>query len=220
MEQILASHSAVEGVGELPHLAELANIVVNLPSADGLQPYPERLGQLSADDRLDLAETYLACAAAHRKPRPSAVPRQDAWQFRTGRADLELRSCLRPRSSTCAAIPLACGVALFRQHFGPAGGFANDLTEIGQTYKDYVALMDQIDRPCPAGCYRVIYEDLVADTEGEVRRLLAYVCGLPYRGRLPGVSPIQTQRTVMTPSAPNRSGPADLPRGPGAVARL
>jgi tetratricopeptide (TPR) repeat protein len=196
VEQILASHSAVEGAGELPYIRDIANRIVNLPAIPGRQPYPERLAQLSPDDRLDFGETYLARALAHRKlGRPRLLDKMPGNFEHVGLIHLILP---RAKIIEVRRHPLACGVGLYRQHFGEGGGFTYDLAEIGQTYTDYVTLMDQIDRALPGRVHRVIYEDLINDTETEVRRLLAY-CDLPYEDAC--LRPHQTQRAVTTPSA-------------------
>ena len=196
VEQILGSHSAVEAVGELPYIREIANRIVNLPSSPGRQPYPERLGELSPEDRLDFAETYLERAAQRRKlKRPRFLDKMPGNFEHVGLIHL-----LLPRAGIIDVRrhPLACGLGLFRQHFGDAGGFSNDLGDIGLAYRDYVALMAQIDRALPGRVCRVIYEDLVEDTETEVRRVLDY-CGLAFEEGC--LRYYETRRVVTTPSA-------------------
>jgi hypothetical protein len=68
---------------------------------------------------------------------------------------------------------------VFKQHFARGQGFAYDLDDLGRYYRDYVALMAHFDAVLPGRIHRVVYERMVDDTEGEVRRLLAY-CGLPF----------------------------------------
>jgi len=67
----------------------------------------------------------------------------------------------------------------FKQHFAQGQSFSYDLTDLGRYYRDYVELMRHFDQALPGRVHRVIYEDMVEDTEGEVRRLLDY-CGLPF----------------------------------------
>jgi hypothetical protein len=69
--------------------------------------------------------------------------------------------------------PMAVGFSCFKQHFEGGASFSYDLTDIGRWYADYARLMDHFDEAAPGRVHRVIYEDLVEDTEGEVRRLLA-----------------------------------------------
>ncbi len=75
--------------------------------------------------------------------------------------------------------PLACCLSAFKQHFARGQNFSYGLADLGRYYRDYVELMAHFDRVLPGRVHRVIYEDMVADTEGEVRRLLDY-CGLPF----------------------------------------
>jgi len=75
--------------------------------------------------------------------------------------------------------PLACCFSAFKQHFARGQSFSYDLEDVGRYYRDYVALMAHFDAVLPGRIHRVVYERMVDDTEGEVRRLLDY-CGLPF----------------------------------------
>ena len=75
--------------------------------------------------------------------------------------------------------PLGAGFAVFKQHFAQGQSFSYDLGEIGRYYRDYVGLMAHFDATLPGRVHRVIYEDLVEDTEAQVRRLLDH-CGLAF----------------------------------------
>jgi hypothetical protein len=74
---------------------------------------------------------------------------------------------------------MASGFSAFKQHFAQGQGFSYDLADIGRYYRDYVELMDHFDEALPGRIHRLIYEDLVEDTEREVARLLDH-CGLPF----------------------------------------
>jgi hypothetical protein len=75
--------------------------------------------------------------------------------------------------------PLGCGFSAFKQHFAIGEAFSYDQIELGRYYRDYVELMAHFDAVLPGRVHRVIYEQMVADPEAEVRRLLDY-CGLPF----------------------------------------
>jgi hypothetical protein len=75
--------------------------------------------------------------------------------------------------------PLASGFSAFKQHFNQGQTFSYDLTDLGRYYRDYIDLMAHFDAVLPGRIHRVIYEDMVENTEGEVRRLLDY-CALPF----------------------------------------
>ncbi len=83
------------------------------------------------------------------------------------------------RSSTRGRHPLSCGLSLFRQDFENDYTYSYDLGEIGRHYRDYVALMDHFDRVLPGRIHRVLYERMVDDPQGEIRRLLDAL-GLPF----------------------------------------
>jgi hypothetical protein len=75
--------------------------------------------------------------------------------------------------------PLGCCFSGFKQHFARGQAFSYDLTDIGRYYADYVTLMAHFDAVLPGRIHRVIYEEMVADPEAQVRRLLDY-CGLAF----------------------------------------
>ena len=75
--------------------------------------------------------------------------------------------------------PLACCFSNFKQHFARGQNFSYSLEDIGRYYRDYVELMAHFDAVLPGRICRVHYENMVQDTESEVRRVLAY-CGLPF----------------------------------------
>jgi hypothetical protein len=94
--------------------------------------------------------------------------------------------------------PLGCCLSGFKQHFARGQAFTYDLAEIGRYYRDYVELMAHFDDVLPGRVHRVFYEDMVENTEAEVRRLLAY-CGLEFE---PGVLKFhENQRAVRTASS-------------------
>ena len=75
--------------------------------------------------------------------------------------------------------PMACCFSNFKQHYARGQNFSYSLEDMGRYYRDYVQLMAHFDAVLPGRIHRVIYEQVVADTETEVRRLLEY-CGLPF----------------------------------------
>jgi hypothetical protein len=94
--------------------------------------------------------------------------------------------------------PLACGWSCFRQHFARGHDFSYDLADIGRYYRTYVGFMALWDERLPGRVHRVFYEDLVADTEGAVRKLLDYL-GLEFEPACLDFH--RTERAVRTPSA-------------------
>ena len=94
--------------------------------------------------------------------------------------------------------PLACCFSNFKQHFARGQAFSYDLADMGGYYADYVALMAHFDEVLPGRVHRVIYEDMVADTEVQVRALLAY-CGLEFDERC--LRFFENRRAVRTASS-------------------
>jgi hypothetical protein len=91
--------------------------------------------------------------------------------------------------------PAACCLSMFKQYFSKTN---LRLAELGRRYRDYLELMAHFDRVLPGKIHRVIYEDMVADPEAEVRRLLDYL-GLPFEEKC--LRFYETKRTVLTPSS-------------------
>ena len=75
--------------------------------------------------------------------------------------------------------PLGCCFSVFKQHFASGHNYSYSLSDIGRYYRDYVELMAHFDTVLPGRVHRVFYEQMVEDTEGEIRRLLQY-CNLPF----------------------------------------
>jgi tetratricopeptide (TPR) repeat protein len=168
IEQILASHSTVEGTMELPYIDLTAR---------NLSPYPVGLQTLAPDRFAALGEAYLEATLAHRKlGRPSFIDKLPNNFQHIGLIQLIL-----PNSKIIDARrhPLGACFSAFKQHFAQGQTFSYDLQDLGAYYRDYVELMNHFNRVLPGRVHRVIYEDLVEDTEAEVRRLLDY-CGLPF----------------------------------------
>ena len=166
IEQILASHSRIEGTMELP---DIPAMVARL-AADG-RGYSATLAALSPDERRALGEEYLARTRVQRKTeRPHFIDKlPNNW------AHVGFIKAILPNAAIIDARrhPLDCGVSNFRQHFARGQAFSYDLADIGAYYADYVRLMGHFDAVMPGAVHRVFHEALVADPEAEVRKLLA-----------------------------------------------
>jgi tetratricopeptide (TPR) repeat protein len=177
IEQILSSHSQVEGTQELPDIMALARRLSGQAARPPEGRYPEVLGELSAESLQALGQEYLDRTRPLRKlGRPHFIDKMpNNW------AHLGLILLALPNAKIIDARrhPLGCGFSVFKQHFARGQAFAYDLTDIGRYYADYVALMAHFDAVRPGRVHRVIYEAMVADPEGQTRALLTY-CGLPF----------------------------------------
>ncbi len=177
IEQILASHSQIEGTREL---RDIPNIVLQLMSRQDRTAgggYPEPVAALDAAEIQALAARYLA-QTEHRRPlaRPRFVDKMLGNFSHFGLIHL-----MFPNAAIVDARrhPLGCGFSCYKQLFARGMKFSFDLGEIGSYYRDYADLMGHIDAVQPGRVHRVHYEHLVADPEQEVRRLLEY-CKLPF----------------------------------------
>lgn len=192
IEQILASHSMVEGTKELTVL----NAIVTRGSGSGVAQYPENLRYLKIEEFRATGDEYLARTRPYRKlRRPFFVDKAPANFHHLGLLHLSLPNA---KIIDTRRHPLGCGFAVFRQYFPQAFGFAFDLAEIGRYYRDYVELMTHFDTVLPGRTHRVFYERLVASPEREIRSLLEY-CGLPFEENC--LRFYETKRAVLTPSA-------------------
>jgi tetratricopeptide (TPR) repeat protein len=175
LEQILASHSHVEGTRELAYIPTMARELAGAPETAAR--YPENLASLGKSDIEALAARYLASARTHRRQgKPRFVDKMHGNFVSIG-----LLHLMFPRAAIIDSRrhPMASGFACYKQLFNPGMNFAYDLGELGLYYRDYADLMEHVDAALPGRVYRVHYERLVADTESEVRRMLAY-CQLPF----------------------------------------
>lgn len=177
IEQILASHSRVEGTMELPEIATLTGELRRQAEPGAAMPYHRALAALDAGALRALGERYLATTRIQRKTaKPFFVDKMPNNFMHVGLIHLIL-----PNAKVIDARrhPMACGFSIFKQHFARGQDFSYSLDDIGRYYRDYVELMAHFDAVLPGRVYRVHYECMVDDTEAEVRRLLDY-CGLSF----------------------------------------
>ncbi len=187
IEQILSSHSAVEGTSELPDIPALA-------WRGGT--YPASLLPLQGEDLRRLGEEYLQRTRIQRKTeRPLFIDKMpNNW------AHVPFIRLILPNAKIIDARrhPLGCCFSNFKQHFARGQPFSYGLADMGHYYRDYVRLMAHMDAVQPGQVHRVIYENMVDDTEAEVRRLLAF-CGLEFEDACLAFH--ETERAVRTASS-------------------
>jgi tetratricopeptide (TPR) repeat protein len=177
IEQILASHSAVEGTMELSDIGLIAKALKSAQSDGSPAQYPDTLTGLSRDQLSQLGEKFLADTRVHRpQGRPFFTDKMPNNFQHIGLIQLIL-----PKAKIIDARrhPLGACFSAFKQHFAQGQNFSYDLVDLGRYYRDYVQLMAHYDAVLPGKIHRVIYEDMVEDTEAAVRGLLDY-CGLAF----------------------------------------
>jgi tetratricopeptide (TPR) repeat protein len=177
LEQILASHSAVEGTQELPDVGWIARRLSGRKSHAEPSRYPEGLSSLGMEEFEALGREFIERTRIHRKTRaPLFIDKMPNNFVHIGLIHLMLPNA---KIIDARRHPLACGFSCFKQHFARGQTFTYDLAELGHYYREYVELMAHFERVLPGRVHRVHYERMVEDTEPEVRRLLAY-CHLPF----------------------------------------
>ena len=162
---------------ELPNIAQIAVSITKRFHDDERPLYPNELARLTAEDCRALGERYLTETRAYRKlGRPMFIDKMPNNFSHIGLIQLILPQA---RIIDARRHPLACCFSAFKQHFARGQNFSYSLEDVGGYYRDYVRLMAHIDQVLPGRVHRVFYEQMVADTEAEIHRLLDY-CGLPF----------------------------------------
>jgi len=177
LEQMLASHSHVEGTSELTDIAAIAFQLWSRTGAAERLDYPQPVAALDRQEIEACAARYLSRTRPFRPlGRPHFVDKMLGNFGHIGFIHL-----MFPHAAIIDARrhPLACGFSCHKQLFIRGQKFTYDLRELGLYYRDYVTLMEHFDAVLPGRVHRVHYEQLVSDPEGELRKLLDY-CGLPF----------------------------------------
>ena len=177
VEQILSSHSQVEGTMELPEMMVIASRLQSRVDEGEFADFRAMVTALTQADRLRLGEEYIERTRVHRHTnKPLFIDKMpNNWQH------VGLIKLVLPNAKIIDARrhPLSCCFSGWKQHFARGQTFSYSLVDIGRYYADYVGLMAAYDAAAPGAVHRVIYENMVADTENEVRRLLDHL-GLPF----------------------------------------
>ncbi|MGB5132472.1 MAG: sulfotransferase [Steroidobacteraceae bacterium] len=194
LEQVLASHSQVEGTSELPYLGRVA-VWLNRNRVDGVN-YPEAVRELQPANFQPLARDYLAFAQMHRRLGAARFIDKNPNNF----PNIGFLSLILPHAKVIDARrhPLDACLSCYRQLFAKGQAFTYDLTEIGEYYLQYQRMMDHWHEVLPGQVLTVQYEEVVADFESQVRRLLEF-CGLPWEEAC--LRFYESDRPVRTPSS-------------------
>jgi tetratricopeptide (TPR) repeat protein len=195
LEQILASHSRVEGTQELPDVQQIVTRLRGFDSDSASPRYPAILGSLTAAEVEALASQYLSGTRVYRSGKPHFIDKMPN-NFR----HLGLIHLMFPNAKIIDARrePMACCFSNFKQLFANGQEFTYSLDDIGRYYRTYLELMAHWQSVLPGRILRVQHEDVVADLEGSVRRLLDF-CELEFEPQC--VAFHQTRRSVRTASS-------------------
>ncbi len=189
IEQILSSHSQIDGTLELPNILSLSQ---KLRRRSG---YPDELRGLTPEECSAFGDEYLTDTRIHRDQAPYFVDKMPN-NFR----HIGLIRLILPNAKIIDARrePMSCCFSGYKQLFAEGQEFTYSLEDVGRYYRDYVDLMEHWDRVLPGYVLRVQHEDVVADLEGQVRRMLDFL-GLPFEQAC--LNYHETERNVRTPSS-------------------
>lgn len=195
LEQILASHSLVEGTSELSEIPRLVQRLCGREERNQESRYPGMLRELTCDQLKKFGEAYIAETKAYREGKPFFIDKMPN-NFR----HLGLIRMILPRAKIIDARreAMACCFSNFKQLFAAGQEFTYSLRDIGRYYRSYAELMRHWDCVLPGGILRVQYEELVEDLEGNVRRILEF-CGLEFEPQCLDFH--NTMRSVRTASS-------------------
>jgi tetratricopeptide (TPR) repeat protein len=193
VEQILASHSGVEGTFELPNLL---SIVREFDHADAVHDaYPEIVCGAPPEHLGNLGRRYIEETAPLRGARPYFIDKMPNNFSHVG-----LIQAILPRAVIIDARrhPMDACFSTYKQHFAEGQSFSYDLDDLGRYYRCYLSLMDHWDAVLPGKVLHLQYEQLIRDPEAQIRRILSH-CSLPFEQAC--LSFHETQRPVRTASA-------------------
>jgi tetratricopeptide (TPR) repeat protein len=195
LEQILASHSEVEGTQELADIPRMANELQGREPDMANPRYPGILAQMSAEDFLRMGEKYLNDTRIYRTGKPFFIDKMPN-NFR----HIGLIHLMLPNAKIIDARrePMACCFSNLKQLFANGQEFTYSIDDIARYYRTYLDLMEHWDEVLPGRVLRVWHEDVVDDLEVNVRRMLDF-CGLQFERKC--VDFHQTERSVRTASS-------------------
>ena len=194
LEQILASHSMVDGTMELHNILALAQKLRGR-EAEQDSRYPAILHELDEDYFRRFGEQFIKDTRIYRGEAPLFIDKMPNNFLHIGLIRLILPNA---RVIDARREPMACCFSCFKQLFGEGQEFTYGLREVGRYYRAYVRLMDHWERALPGFVLRVMHEDVVDDLETQVRRILDF-CGLPFEDSCLNFH--ETERNVRTPSS-------------------
>jgi len=195
LEQILSSHSQIDGTLELPNVLSISGKLRRLGQREGNNRYPEILNDLTPETLRELGEEYIRDTRIHRLGAPFFIDKMPNNFRHVGLIRLMLPNA---KIIDARRDPMACCFSGFKQLFAEGQLFSYSLDDIGRYYKDYVKLMAHWDEVIPGYVLRVQHEDVVANLETQVTRMLDF-CGVPFEESC--LEFHKTERNVRTPSS-------------------
>ena len=195
IEQILASHSQIDGTLELPNILSMAHGLRGHDRLSNEGKYPSVLKSLTKDQRKEMGLEYITDTFIHRDKAPRFTDKMPN-NFR----HIGLIHLILPNAKIIDArrYPLDCCFSIYKQLFAQGQEFSYGLEEIGNYYRNYIDLMDHWNRVLPGKILKVNNEDIINDLEGQVKRIIDYL-ELPFEKEC--ISFYNTKRSVRTASS-------------------
>ena len=195
IEQILASHSMIDGTLELPNILSLAQSLRGDDIYGKAGKYPKIMSNFTSDQRVDMGNKFIDETMMHRDGAPMFTDKMPN-NFR----HIGLIHLIMPNAKIIDArrYPLDCCFSMFKQLFAQGQEFSYGLKEAGSYYNSYVKLMNHWDKVLPGKVLRVNNEDVIDDLEGQVKRILNFI-EIPFEESC--VSFYKTERSVRTASS-------------------
>ena len=195
IEQILASHSMVDGTLELPNILSMAQSFRGDDIYGNLGNYPKTMRSLTLEKRQELGKSFIDDTRIHRKNAPRFTDKMPN-NFR----HIGLIHLILPNAKIIDArrYPLDCCFSMFKQLFAQGQEFTYGLAEAGNYYNSYVKLMNHWNKVLPNKILRVNNEDIIDDLEGQVKRMLDFL-ELPFEESC--IKFYETDRSVRTASS-------------------
>ena len=196
LEQILASHSQVEGTTELADIIAISRKLGGRRKDNPATKYPEILRDLTPEQRQALGQSYIDSTRVQRiKGTPYFIDKMPNNWLHVGLIHLILPNA---KIIDARRHPMAAGFACFKQLFARGQTYTYNLRDLGHYYRNYINVMDHWDEVLPGKVLHVQYEDMVADSDTQIRRVLEH-CKLPFEEQC--LRFYETDRAVRTPSS-------------------
>lgn len=195
LEQILASHSMVDGTSELREMVAIARRLGGKRNRADVSAYPGILSDLTAQQCLELGQEYLSRTQVQRGDAPFFIDKMPNNFQHVGLIQLILPNA---KIIDARRHPMATCFSGYKQLFAAGQTFTYGQENIARYFSDYARLMTHWDAVLPGRVLRVKYESVIHNVEGEVRRMLDY-CGLPFEPACLAFH--ETQRAVRTASS-------------------
>ena len=196
IEQILSSHSLVEGTTELQNIIALSRKIANKKNSKSKSEYPSSLAKTQKEEFQKMGAAYINNTLDQRvTDKPYFIDKMPNNFVHIGLIHLILPNA---KIIDARRNPMDCCFSCYKQLFGSGQGFTYSQNRIGNYYLDYLRIMDHWDKVLPGKVHRVVYEDMIENTENEIKKLLEY-CDLKFEQSC--IDFYKTKRTVRTPSS-------------------